>query len=246
MTQTVIRTVLILLAASGLPFSPSHAESLTERAWFQVRSQALFDAIASGNQEIWERTLDTDCLITTEDGEVEDKVKFLAQLKPLPKGFSGYGRVRDLSVRDLGSAAVVHYWIDEHENVFGQQLFTTYVETDTYRHRSGTWKIAAMQVTVVPRDLEPITTDAADWTALAGDYRFPGDERTSYRVFRRGGSLFGGRDERSATLLIPLGPLVFFQKGSIHFIVFVTNSAGAVTELREIHKYNEVRMERIR
>jgi Domain of unknown function (DUF4440) len=247
MSQRDTRTVLIVLAAIAL-FRPaaSHADSPALRAWFQTRSQALFDAIANGDKGIWDRTLDAGCIITTEDGEVEDKSKFLAQLNPLPKGFTGYGKVRGLSVRDLGSAALVHYFIDEHENIFGQQLFTTYVETDTYRRGSGTWKIAAMQVTVVPRDLEPITKDATDWSALTGNYRFPGDERVRYRVFRRDGSLFGGRDERSATLLIPLAPLVFFQKGSIHFMIFVKDSAGGVTEVREIHKYNEVRMERVR
>ena len=80
---------------------------------------------------------------------------------------------------------------------------------------------------------------------MVGEYRFAGDERVRYRVFTQNGSLFGGRDEKTATLLIPLAPLVFFQKGSIHFIIFVKNSAGTVTEVREIHKYNEVRMQHV-
>ena len=236
----------MLVTAAGL-FCPvaSHAEPSTLRAWFQSREQALFDSVARGDKGIWDRTLDTGCVITSEDGVVEDKAKFLSELAPLPKGFSGYGKVRDLTVQDLGNAAVVHFWIDEHENVFRQELYTTYVETDTYRRRSGAWKIVAMQVTVVPRDLQPIPTDAIDWRAIVGDYRFPGDEQVRYRVFARNGSLFGGRDEKSATLLIPLAPLVFHQKGSIHFMIFVKDSAGAVTEVREIHKYNEVRMQHL-
>lgn len=243
MTRNLNKPALVLLAAAAalLPIA-SHAESQTLRAFFATRSQALFDAVTSGDQGIWDRTLDADCIITTEDGDVEGKAKFLSELSPLPKGFSGHGNVRDLTVKDLGAAAVVHYWIDEHEDIFGQELFTTYVETDTYRRRSGSWKIVAMQVTVVPRDLQPIAKDASDWRSIVGEYRFPGDERVRYRVFVRNGSLFGGRDERAATLLIPLGPLVFFQKGSIHFMVFVRDSAGTVTEVREIHKYNEVRM----
>lgn len=246
MSQHDTRTVLTLLATLALlhPVA-SRADSPAQRAWFQTRSQALFDAVTSGDKGIWDRTLDAGCIITSEDGDVEDKAKFLSQLNPLPKGLRGYGTVRDLTVRDLGSAALVHYWIDEHENIFGQELFTTYVETDTYQRRSGTWKIVAMQVTVVPRDLTPLTKDATDWSTLTGDYRFPGDERVRYRVFRRGDSLFGGRDEQSATLLIPLAPLVFFQKGSIHMMIFVKNPAGTVTEVREIHKYNEVRLERV-
>ena len=63
-------------------------------------------------------------------------------------------------------------------------------------------------------------------------------------MFVRNGALFGGRDDKSATVLIPLAPLVFHQAGSIHLMIFVKDSAGAVTEVREIHKYNEVRMQR--
>jgi hypothetical protein len=36
---------------------------------------------------------------------------FQPDLRPLPSGFSGHGKIRDLSVRDLGEVAVVHYWI---------------------------------------------------------------------------------------------------------------------------------------
>ncbi len=247
MTHSRTAMSLMLLAAAGLlrPVA-SHAGPPSLQAWFQSREQALFDSVARGDKGIWDRTLDADCVITSEDGVVEDKAKFLSELTPLPKGFSGYGNVRDLTVRDLGDAAVVHFWIDEHENVFGQELYTTYVETDTYRRRSGTWKMVAMQATVVPRDLQPIPTDAIDSPAIVGDYHFPGDERVRYHVFVRHGSLFGGRDEKSATRLVPLAPLVFFQSGSIHFVIFIRDSTGAVTEAREIHKYNEIRMQHLK
>jgi hypothetical protein len=173
-----------------------------------------------------------------------DKPKFLSDLRPLPKGFNGHGKIRDLTVRELGEVAVVHYWIDEWESIFAQELKTTYVETDTYHRSAGDWKMVATQLTVVPRDLEPIAADRSGWPALEGEYHFPGDDQIRYRVFTRSGALFGGRDDKSATALIPLAPLVFFQTGSIHFMIFVKDEAGAVTEVREIHKYNEVRMQR--
>jgi hypothetical protein len=61
----------------------------------------------------------------------------------------------------------------------------------------------------------------------------------------REGALYGGRDAQTATLLIPLAPLAFFQKGSIHLMIFVPDKSGAITEVRELHKYNEVRMKRV-
>jgi hypothetical protein len=215
------------------------------KAWFEQRTQALFDALTSGDKAIWDQTLDRGCVITTEDGEVEGKEKFLTDLKPLPKGFSGRIKIRDLTLQDFGNTAVVQYWMDEWEDIFDQQLRTTYVETDSYHRSAKTWQIVAMQTTVVPRDLEPLTTDSSAWPALIGEYHFPGDAQIRYRVFARDGQLFGGRDEKSATSLIPLAPLVFHQKGSIHFIIFVKDAAGVVTEVREIHKYNEVRMQRV-
>jgi hypothetical protein len=237
--------VLALFAGLQLGCGPLTAAgaALDSKAWFQERTQALFDALTRGDKSIWEQTLDPSCVITTEDGDVEGRDKFLTDLKPLPQGFSGRIKIRDLALQEFGNTAVVHYWIDEWENVFDQQLRTTYVETDSYHRTAKTWKIVAMQTTVVPRDLEPITTDSSDWPALTGEYHLPGDTQIRFRVFSRDGQLFGGRDENSATLLIPLAPLVFHQKGSIHFLIFVKDSSGAITEVREIHKYNEVRMQ---
>ena len=235
--------LLFIAAIAGCPDSAQAAEA-DLRAWFQSRTQELFDSIAIGDKAVWDQTMDTGCIITTEDGDVMDKAKFLSDLRPLPRGFSGRGKIRDLTIRDLGEVAVVHYWIDEWEIIFAQELKTTYVETDTYHRSAGEWKMVAMQLTVVPRDLEPIVSDPSGWPALEGEYRFPGDDQIRYRVFARNGVLFGGRDDKSATALIPLAPLVFFQGGSIHMMVFVKDKSGAVTEVREIHKYNEVRMQR--
>src|SRR5579863_3289448 len=120
------------------------------KAWFQQRTQALFDALTSGDKAIWDQTLDPGCVITTEDGEVEGKEKFLAALKPLPQGFSGRIKIRDLMLQDFGNTAVVQYWMDEWEAIFDQQLRTTYVETDSYHRIGKTWQIVAMQTTVVP------------------------------------------------------------------------------------------------
>jgi hypothetical protein len=202
------------------------------------------DAITNGDPAVWDRVMDADCIITTEDGEFQRKRRFLEELKPLPRGFSGKITVRDLTVRQLGAAAVVHYWLDELEQIFDQQLQTTYVETDVYRRSGASWQMVAMQVTVVPRDLEPIAQPATDWQELLGDYRYSDAATSRYQVFARDGALYGGRDQKSATRLIPLAPLVFFQQGSIHIMIFVRDASGSIGEVRELHKYNEVRMKR--
>jgi uncharacterized protein DUF4440 len=234
-------TLGLILALSGAGRPAAAADA----AWFQNTTQALLDAVTTGDKSIWDATLASDWQMTTEDGEVLGKTKFLEQLSPLPPGFSGSIRVQDLTVNDLGSAAVVHYWLDEIENVFGQVLRTRYVETDTWRRTGTAWTMVAAHATVVPRDFEPIEVDKRAWPKLVGDYRLSDKTPKRYRVFLRDGSLHGGADEKSAALLIPLSPLVFHQKGSIHLMVFVQNPKGDVTELRELHKYNEVTMQRV-
>jgi Domain of unknown function (DUF4440) len=224
--------------------SPGVAQPADD-AWFLATTQALMDAVTSGDPKVWERALAADCTVTNEDGDVFDKARMLKDLTPLPPGFSGEIKVRELTVKHLGDAAVVHYWLDEREQIFGQTLRTTYVETDTYRRTGNTWQVLAMHTTVVPRDLEPLQPDPSAWPPLLGDYAYSEQATSRYHVFMRDGVLYGGGNEKTATRLIPLAPLVYYQQGSIHLLIFVRDPGGAVNEVRELHKYNEVRMQRV-
>lgn len=202
--------------------------------------------MTAGNPTIWRSTLSDDCVITDEDGKVYDKAAFLETLRPLPKGFSGHIDIQHLTLRKLGAAAAVHYWLNEHEDALGQKLHTVYVETDTYRRERNAWRMVASQVTVVPADLKPVAVDERGWPEVTGSYRLGrGAPGVVYHAYLRHGSLYWGSDGKSAKLLIPLSPLVFFVQGSIHTMVFVRDGAGHITEAIELHKYNEVAMQRI-
>lgn len=216
-----------------------------DAAWFLQRTQALYDAVAPGDKSIWRRTLSDDCVITDEDGNVYGKAAFLDTLTGLPKGFSGVIKIRHLTARTFGAAASVHYWIDEHEDALGQKLHTTYVETDTYRREENAWRMIAAQVTVVPADLKPVAVDERGWPELVGAYRMGAAPGRLYHAYLRNGSLYWGSDEKSAKLLIPLSPLVFFVKGSIHTMVFVRDGGGRIAQAIELHKYNEIAMQRM-
>jgi hypothetical protein len=246
-----IRNLLVVLtsiAVSGASVSLACATDVgsEETAWFKQRTQALYDAVAPGDRAIWRRTLARDCIVTDEDGHVYDRTAFLRTLNPLPKGFSGSIRIRHLTALTFGPAASVHYWIDERETIFGQELHTTYVETDTYRREGGVWKMEAAQVTVVPANPRAVAVDESAWPELIGVYELGRSPKWIYHVFLRHGSLYWGRDEKSARLLIPLSPLVFVLRNSIHTIVFVPDHTGRVEEAIELHKYNEIVMSRIR
>jgi hypothetical protein len=214
-------------------------------ATFLAKTQALFDAFVAGDGALWDRTLDDDCVITTENGESLNKEKMLETVRTARPGFKAQIRVRDLTVKRVGDAAVVHYWLDEVGAVYGQEFRMTYLQTDTYQRAGAEWKAIAQQETLVPRDLDAIAADSADWKLLFGDYRLSDKATSRYRVFERNGTLYGGKDEVTATRLIPLAPLVFFQQGSTQVVVFVKDPGGAINELRRVYKYNEFRMRRV-
>ena len=98
---------------------------------------------------------------------------------------------------------------------------------------------------VVPRISIPCPWTGPAGRALVGEYRVTPDAKHGYHVYLREGSLFGGADEQSATALIPLSPLVYFQAGSIHTMIFVPDGKGGIAEVREVHKYNELSMKRV-
>lgn len=235
----------LLLAGRAAAAPPAAAISPQLAGWLRETTQSLYDALATGDRSLWEKVLADDCIYTSETGEVLDRPRFLAELRPLRAGFSGQIRIEDMSFRSLGTATIAHYLVNEWEEVFGQKLHTRYLVTDTWRRDGSEWKLAASQATVVPRDLDPLPVDRVGWPRLVGEYRLsPRDERP-YHVYLREGTLYGGNDEKSATELIPLSPLVFFQKGSIHTMIFVPGADGAIREVREEHKFNEVAMQRV-
>jgi hypothetical protein len=232
----LIAVLLLAPAAQAAPVDP---------AWFQKTTQSLFDALAMGDAKVWDQALAADCIYTSEDGLVQDKAELLKGIQPLPKGFSGGIKLRDFSTRQAGDAVVAHYFADEWEDVYGQHLHTTYVTTDTWVKRDDKWQMLATQTTVVPRDEDAVPVDPKAFAPLLGTYKVSPASPSSYVVFTKGDDLYGGRDQKSATRLIPLSPLVYFQAGSIHTMIFVMGRDGRVDEVREIHKYNELAYRRV-
>ncbi len=240
--STLLAATLSLAAAGAYAKKPA----VPDQVWFQKNTQALFDALPSGNKAVWDKAFASDALISDEDGNVQSKADLLKGMGPLPPGSSGSIQIENLKVLPIGTdGAVVNYLIDEQEDVQGQKLHTKYTTTDVYRSELTGWKIVSSHVTVVPRDMDPVPVDRTGWPLLVGEYKVGPQSKHSYHVYLREGSLFGGADEQSATALIPLSPLVYFQAGSIHTMIFVPDGKGGIAEVREVHKYNELSMQRV-
>ncbi len=210
------------------------------QAWFQQTEQALMDAVALGDKSLWERVLDPAFVATSEEGEVVDRKALLDSLRGLPPGLSGHIAVRELTVQEFPTFAVVRYLADESEQVFGQRLTTKYRTTDTFRREGDSWKMLASHTSVVtadpPAQAVPAAIREKSWPELVGSYRLLPDGWTLH-VELRNGALYGGRDPQKLVPMVPLAPDAFVLSGRLGEYTFVRDETGQVTHILELRKF---------
>src|ERR1700722_12736265 len=109
------------------------------------RTQQLYDSLVTGDQTPWRKYFADDCTFSDEKGRTFDKTKLVADITPLPKGYSGAIKIENVISRIIGDAAVLSYDLNETETIFGQELHARYHVTDTWLRRNGDWQILASQ-----------------------------------------------------------------------------------------------------
>ena len=109
------------------------------------RTQELYDAIAPGNQTPWKKYFADDCIFSDEKGRTLDKTKLVADITPLPTGYSGTIKLDKVQSRIFTDTVVLSYDANETETIFGQNLTARYHVTDTWLRRNGDWQIIASQ-----------------------------------------------------------------------------------------------------
>src|SRR6266545_4795313 len=110
------------------------------------RTRELYDAIVPANQAPWKKYFADDCIFSDEKGRTLDKAKLIADITPLPAGYSGTIKIGNVQSRIIGDTAIMSYDANETETIFGQNLTARYHITDTWRRRNGVWQIVAGQV----------------------------------------------------------------------------------------------------
>lgn len=192
------------------------------------RTQELFDAVVPGNPEPWKKYYAEDAMYADEKGRSLNKTALVADITPMPNGYSGTIKIVRPQSRIFGDAAVLSYDLDETETVFGQNLKARYHETDTWRRRNGAWQIVAAQAFRYYEDPAIGKADAKKLPAFAGTYELaPGSIRT---VTATGDDLFVERKGKREQLY-PESCDIFFRKGVEGRILFRTDDHGKIDAL---------------
>jgi len=192
------------------------------------RTQELYDALVPGNQAPWKKYFADDCIFADEKGRLFDKPKLIADIKPLPAGYSGTIRIENAQSRLIGNTAILSYDADETETIFGQNLKARYHITDTWLQRNGNWQIIASQAHRYYEDPAVGKGDPKKFAAYIGTYELaPGQTRS---VITEDDKLFVERNGKKEQLL-PETSEIFFRKGVEGRILFRYGGSGKVDAL---------------
>jgi ketosteroid isomerase-like protein len=213
---------LLNLARSGA------SEEAIPQSELLRRTQELFDAVSSGNQTPWKKYFADDCLYFDEKGRNMDKAALVADITPLPAGYSGAIKMTKVQIRAHGDTVILSYDLDETETIFGQNLIARYHVTDTWMRHNGDWQIVAGQVFRYYEDPAIGKVDPKKLNNFIGNYELaPGQARTVSAVNNK---LFvernGKRDQ-----LFPETSEIFFRKGVEGRILFRYDDTGKVDAL---------------
>ena len=220
-----MKGAFVLLVIGTLAFG---ADAPITRDELVRRTQELYDAVVPGNQSPWKKYFADDCIFADEKGHLFDKKKLIADITPLPAGYSGTIKVQNAQSRIVGNTAVLSYDADETETIFGQNLKARYHITDTWLQRNGTWQIIASQAHRYYEDPAIGKADPKKFAEYVGTYELaPGQTRT---VAAEGDKLFSERKGKKEQLF-PETSEIFFRKGVEGRILFRYDAAGKVNAL---------------
>ena len=233
------REILAFAAAAILP--RASAPEAAVPALLKAQTQELMDAVGRGDSAPGQRYVHADCLYTSEDGEVSDRQKLLADLKPLPAGVSGQIEVIDFRARVRGGTAIATYVSDEHEDFHGHALHCQYRSTDTWLKTPAGWRLLSSQVLALRTDPPAIALGPAKVDEYCGRYSLTPE--IAFEIRKKadaappaagGASLEGQQTGRPARELRAEAPDVLFSPGRVRYrYVFRRDAAGKITGFAE-------------
>ena len=224
-SRLIVSFLFFVIAAQA---NPSETATITQDELVR-RTQELFDSVAPGDQAPWKSYFAEDAMYTDETGKSMDKPAIVANITPLPKGYSGTIKVVKPQSRIHENSAVLTYDLDETETVFGQLLHARYHGTDTWLYRNAHWQIVAGQMLRYYEDPAVGKIDSAHLDDFVGTYQLaPG---VTITVSREGAELYAKRGDAPKTVLQPESPDLFFRPGIEGRRLFHRDERGKVDAL---------------
>jgi hypothetical protein len=163
--------MLLLTFALALAFQSAAPASTDQTiAMLRAKDQALLDAIAPGDKQVWERALASDAVYVDESGTIMDRAAFLQQLTPLPAGASGTLQIANYQARVMDNVATVIHLDNENEEFHGQKLVAQYLTTETWRRDGDDWKLYLIHTYAVLKDPPAITLPQKELEQYVGTY----------------------------------------------------------------------------
>ena len=211
--------LLVLLLSSGTASVLAGTPKITQAELVRW-TQELYDAVVPGDQTPWRKFYSDDCLFHDEKGRSLDKKALVADITPLPKGYSGTIKITSPQSVITDDAAVLSYDAIETETIFGQELHARYHMTDTWLRRDEQWQIVASQAMRYYEDPAVGPSDPKNYSAYTGTYEVAKESERKTIVSAQGDRLFLERTGSPRVELFPESGDLFFRKGVEGRILF--------------------------
>jgi len=226
-------------AGNSLAADPASGSTRVDEKEILAITQALLDAVVSGDTIVWDRYMAADGFITEEDGVVRTKQEQLRFMRPLTKGYTRKITITHPVLKFFENTAVLCIVPADHLEVGGQAINTTYNETDVFVRNKGEWQLLSSHVAEIlapPGTILPDTQALADY---AGTYQLAAG--ITFLVYLEDGKLYGQRQGRSAQQLLGETIDVFFTREQLaHRRIFVRNGAGQVIRMIDRRAGNDL------
>ncbi|QNK01205.1 DUF4440 domain-containing protein [Dyella telluris] len=240
------RAALCVVFAAASAWSAAHADEapVALRDELVKTTQALMDALPTGDKAPWERWVTDDAVIIDEFGRVAGKAETIASLHRFPAGVAGSMEMRDPHAWLHGETALLSVEEYERESYYGQSFVVRYRSLLTFVKQSGQWKLAGAQDVTIPTPPPKLDVPGLVPADYVGTYRYaPGrawtvsvDHGVLGIVTRQGGP---------ANVLQPVARDVFMgSDDERNLMIFQRDGQGRVTALVERRKFNDLRLGR--
>jgi hypothetical protein len=236
----LLMLVTLIFATFGIAHAA--AQSAAEADLRRI-VQAMLDAVAPGNGEVWQRYLHERVIHVDETGTVRTKKELLAEFTPLPPGLVGRIAIDRFRIETHGDIAVVAYEIQEHLDYHGQILRSRFRVNDTWLQTEQGWRLLAEQTTAVLKDPPPVKLTQQQLCEYNGSYSLTAAINTTIRCTPDG--LTAQRSDRPPAQYLAEVEDVFFVAGQPRTRrIFVRDASGKVVGFVDRREGEDVRWQR--